>query len=140
MLFRSFNYLTPDELRLTMAAVALRVRPGGWLVFDLHTNAMMDFTISNPVVAGESAGNGFVITSTIDRDARTCATTIELTRPRDGDPFSEQHRQYFHTDAEVRAAVQAAGFAVTAVSQEYTHEPAGASTLRATWTARRLSA
>ena len=138
--FDGFNYLTPDELRLTMAAVALRLRLGGWLVFDLHTDVMMDFTISNPVVAGESAGNGFVITSTIDRDARTCATTIELTRPRDGDPFSEQHRQYFHTDAEVRAAVQAAGFAVTAVSQEYTHEPAGASTLRATWTARRLSA
>ena len=49
-----------------MAAVALRLRPGGWLVFDLHTDAMMDFTISNPVVAGESAGNSFVITSTVD--------------------------------------------------------------------------
>ena len=63
---------------------------------------MMNFTISNPVVAGESAGNGFVISSTVDPDARTCDTTIELTRPRDGDSFSEQHRQYFHTDADVR--------------------------------------
>ena len=118
--------------------MALRLRPGGWLVFDLHTDGMMDFTISNPVVAGESAGNGFVISSTVDPEARTCDSTIELTRPRADDSFSEQHRQYFHTDADVRASLQAAGFAVTAVSEEYTHEPADASTLRATWTARRL--
>jgi predicted TPR repeat methyltransferase len=136
--FDGLNYLTPDELRLTMAAVALRLRPGGWLVFDLHTDGMMNFTISNPVVAGESAGTGFVISSTVDPDARTCDTTIELMRPRPGDSFSEQHRQYFHTDADVRASLQAAGFAVTAVGEEYTHEPADASTLRATWTARRL--
>ena len=86
---------------------------------------MMDFTISNPVVAGESAGNDFVISSVVDPGARTCDTRIELTRPRDGDPFSEQHRQYFHTDAEVRASLQDAGFAVTAVGEEYTHQPVG---------------
>jgi hypothetical protein len=136
--FDGLNYLTPDELRLTMAAVALRLRPAGWLVFDLHTDGMMDFTTSNPVVAGESAGTDFVITSIVDRGTRTCDTTIELTRPRAGEPFSEQHRQYFHTDAEVRASLQDAGFAVTAVGEEYTHEPVDASTLRATWTARRL--
>jgi predicted TPR repeat methyltransferase len=136
--FDGLNYLTPDELRLTMASVALRLRPAGWFVFDLHTDAMMNFTISNSVVAGESAGNGFVISSTVDPDARTCDTTIELTRPRTGDSFSEQHRQYFHTDADVRTSLQAAGFTVTAVGEEYTHELADASTLCATWTARRL--
>jgi len=136
--FDGFNYLTPDELRRTMDAVATRLRPAGWLVFDLHTDAMMNFTISNSFVAGESAGNGFVISSTVDPDARTCDTTIELTRPRAGDSFSEQHRQYFHTDDDVRASLQAAGFAVTAVGEEYTHEPADASTLCATWTVRRL--
>ena len=31
-----------------------------------------------------------------------------------------------------------AGFAVTAIVEEYTHQPADASTLRATWTARLL--
>jgi SAM-dependent methyltransferase len=136
--FDGLNYLTPDDLRLTMAALARWLRPDGWLVFDLHTDGMMNFTISNPVVAGESAGNGFVISSTVDPDARTCDTTIELTRLRAGDPFSEQHRQYFHTDADVRACLQDAGFAVTAVGDEYTHEPADAASLRATWTARRL--
>jgi SAM-dependent methyltransferase len=138
--FDGFNYLTLEELRLTMAAVAGRLRPAGWLVFDLHTDGMMNFTISNPVVAGESAENDFVISSTVDPVERTCDTTIEVMRPRDGDPFSEQHRQYFHTDADVRAALQDASFAVSAVGEEYTHEPADGSTLRATWTARRLPA
>jgi len=137
--FDGLNYLTPDELRLTMGAVAVCLRPAGWLVFDLHTDGMMNFTIANPVVAGQSAGNDFVISSVVDPGARTCDTRIELTRPRDGDPFSEQHRQYFHADADVRSSLQGAGFAVTAVGAEYTHEPADASTLRATWTARRSS-
>ena len=119
-----------------MAAVALRLRPAGWLVFDLHTDAMMKFTVANPVVAGEAAGNDFVISSTVDPAARTCDTTIELLRPSPGDSFSEDHRQYFHADADVRASLQAAGFAVTEVGEEYTHERVDTSTLRATWTAR----
>jgi predicted TPR repeat methyltransferase len=135
--FDGLNYLTPDALRLTMARVATGLRSGGWFVFDLHTDAMMDFTISNPVVTGESAGNDFVITSVVDPDARTCDTRLELTRPREGEPFSEQHRQYFHTDADVRAALDVAGFVVTAIGEEYTCQPVNASTLRATWIARR---
>ena len=58
--------------------------------------------------------------------------------PSTGIPFAKQHRQYFHTDAEVRASLEDAGFTVTAVGEEYTHEPVDASTLRATWSARRL--
>ena len=129
------NYLAPNELRLTMAAVAGCLRPGGWFVFDLHTDALMNFTIANPTVAGQSAGNDFVISSVVDSGTRTCDTRIEVT-PRDGDPFQEQHRQYFHADADVRICLQDAGFAVTAVEEEYTHESAAASTLLATWTAR----
>jgi SAM-dependent methyltransferase len=136
--FDGFNYLSPNDLRLTIAAVALRLRPDGWFVFDLHTDAMMDFTVSNPIVAGESAGNDFVISSIVDPGGRTCDTRIELTRTRDGHPFSEQHRQYFHTDEDVRAALHDAGFAVNAVSDGYTHGPADGTTLSAVWTARRV--
>ena len=136
--FDGFNYLTPDELRSTLAALAGRLRPAGWLVFDLHTDGMLSFTIANPVVAGRSAGNDFVISSVVDSDTRICDTEIELTRPRDGAPFSERHRQYFHADAAVHASLRAAGFTVTSVTDEYTSEPAGASTLRATWIARLL--
>ena len=135
--FDGLNYLDPEEMRSTMAAVAGCLRPAGWLVFDLHTDAMMSFTVANPVVAGQSAGNEFLISSVVDPGSRTCDTTIELTRPRAGDPFREQHRQYFHADADVRTSLHDAGFEVVAIEDEYTHEPANASTLRATWTARR---
>ena len=133
-----FNYLTPGDLRLTMNVVAGCLRPAGWLVFDLHTDAMMDFTIAHGVVAGQAAKNDFVISSVVDPSARTCDTKIVVTRARDGDPFCETHRQYFHTDTDVRASLQDAGFAVTAVNEEYTQRPADAATLCATWTARRL--
>ena len=133
------NYLTPDEFRLTMVAVAGCLRPAGWLVFDLHNDAMMNFTIANPTVAGQSAGNDFVISSVVDSGARTCDTRIEVTRASDGDSFSEQHRQYFHADGDVRASLQDAGFAVLAIEEEYTHDSADASALRATWTTRRPS-
>jgi SAM-dependent methyltransferase len=135
-----FTYLTPEELGLTIAAVADRVRPAGWLVFDLHTDAMMDFTISHGVVVGQAAENDFVISSVVDPSARTCDTKIVLTRARDGDPFCERHRQYFHAVTDVRASLRDAGFAVTAVGEEYTHRPADAKTLCATWITRRLSA
>jgi predicted TPR repeat methyltransferase len=136
--FDGFNYLTLDELRRTLVETALHLQPDGWLVFDLHTDHMMEFTRSNPVVAGEAAGNAFVIRSVVDPGARTCDTRIELTRARDGDPFSERHRQYFHADADVAVALRDAGFVVTAVNEEYSHRPVDASTtLRATWTARR---
>ncbi len=134
--FDGFNYLTPAELPPTVVALAERVRPGGWLVFDLHTDAMMDFAAANPVVDGEQDGSRFVITSVVDTAARTCDTTIEID-PADGAPFSEEHRQHFHRPAAVRAALVGAGFEVLAVNEEYTHRPADASTLCATWLCRR---
>ena len=70
-----------------MAAVAGWLRPAGWLVFDLHTDGMMDFTIANPVVAGTSAGNDFVISSIVDpgtphvrHDDRAHARPVTATR------------------------------------------------------------
>jgi predicted TPR repeat methyltransferase len=135
--FDGLNYLDPEEMRATLAAVAGCLRPGGWLVFDLHTDAMMSFTVANPVVAGQTAGNEFVISSVVDPGSRTCDTRIELTRPRAGDPFSEQHRQYFHSDTDVRTSLEDMGFELVAVEDEYSHEPVSASTLRATWTTRR---
>jgi predicted TPR repeat methyltransferase len=134
--FDGFNYLTPVELRETMLAVAGRLRPEGWLVFDLHTDAMMAFTIGNPVVAGESAGNGFVIETTVDAAARICDTTIEVVRLREGEPFSERHRQYFHAGPDVRAALESAGYTAVRVCDEYSSSPLDAESLRATWISR----
>ena len=131
------NYLPTAELGATVAAVARRLRPGGWLVFDLHTTAMLDFTMANPVVTGTADGHHFTISSVVDPAALTCDTRVLVHRTADGDTFAEQHRQYFHTGVRVLDALLDAGLALTAVTEEYSVRPADASTLRATWTARR---
>ena len=136
--FDGLNYLTPADLGATLTAVGRRLRPGGWFVFDLHTDAMMYFTVSHPVVEGEAVGYRFALGSVVDVSARTCDTRIDVTHAPDGDTFSERHRQYFHSDAQVRDALIEAGFAVAALTDEYTHQPPDSSTLRATWTARSL--
>ena len=135
--FDGFNYLTPTELRSTLETLADRIRLDGWLAFDVHTDAMMDFTRANSVVEGDADGHRFSITSTVDTRARTCDTRIEVIRDGDGDAFAEHHRQYFFTDEQIREALAAAGFEVVAVSDEYTHDPVDAATLRATWITRR---
>ena len=96
----------------------------------------MAFTSGRPVVSGEKKGHRFVIRSAVDPDARICDTRIELT-PADEAPFSEEHRHYFHRADEIRAALADTGFEVTAVRDEYCDRPADASTLSATWIARR---
>jgi SAM-dependent methyltransferase len=136
--FDGLNYLTPEQLDATLRAISRRLRGGGWLVFDLHTDSMMDFTASNPVVNGNSDGHEFAIVSEVDVRARRCDTRIDVTRTADGDAFTEHHRQYFFTDQQVRTALVEAGFEMLTITNEYTHQLADAATLRATWTARRV--
>ncbi len=135
--FDGLNYLTLPELRSTLVALAGRIRPGGWLVFDAHTDTMMRFTVANPVVEGAAAGWRFAITNTVDVRARTCDSHIEVTRDSDGDAFTERHRQHFFTDAQIEDALAAAGFEVVEVADDYAHAPVNASSLRAAWVARR---
>jgi SAM-dependent methyltransferase len=137
--FDGLNYLTPADLRSTFTALSLRVRPTGWLVFDVHTDAMMAFTVSQPVVHGEQGEYRFVISSRVDTGARTCDTRIEIVPLYGGGAFSEHHRQYFHRAADMRSSLVDAGFAVTDVRDGYTERPADASALSATWIARRGS-
>lgn len=135
--FDGFNYLSPRAFAETIAVLAARVRSRGWLVFDIHTDAMMDFTSANALVEGDSDGNHFVISSAVDRAERTCVTTIEVTQASDGDPFTETHTQYFHSDRQVRDALTAGGFTDVLVVDEYSYRVADSDTLRATWIARR---
>jgi hypothetical protein len=90
--FDALNYLTPPNLRTTLEAVAACLRPGGWLAFDLHTDAMLDFTVANPVVTGMVGGNRYAISSLVDPLTRACDTRIEVTHAADGAAFAEEHR------------------------------------------------
>jgi SAM-dependent methyltransferase len=137
--FDGLNYLTPADLRSTLAALSLRLRPAGWLVFDVHTDAMMAFTASRPVVHGEQGEHRFAITSVVDTRTRTCDTRIEVAPLHGRGAFSERHRQYFHRTADILSTLVDAGFDVTAVRDGYSERPADASALSATWIARRAS-
>jgi predicted TPR repeat methyltransferase len=134
--FDGLNYLGPDDFRRGIAAIAAHLRPGGWFIFDLHTDGLMQFTLTNPRIAGEEQGFRFEIVTTVDPQDRSCVTTIDMTTLADGDTFTERHVQYFHTDSQVRAALADAGFGAVTVMQEYTDAPATPETLRATWVAR----
>jgi len=132
----SLNYLTPAELRTALTALRSRIRPAGWFVFDVHTDAMLEFAATNPVVEGVAGGKRFTITNVVNFDARVCESQIDVVRESDRDAFTERHVQHFFTDGQIRGALADAGFEVLGVTDEYTHEPVGSSTLRATWIAR----
>ena len=74
-------------------------------------------------------GDGYRLTSVVD--GRTCEMTLELGEIR------ETHREHFHRPAEVRAALEAAGFDVTGVRDDYSERPADDATQTATWITRR---
>ena len=135
--YDGLNYLNSTDLVLSLQRLHEVLRPGGWLAFDLHTDAMMQFTLSNPVVSGHDQGWTFTISSEVDPDVRTCTTRIDATDDVGAESFSESHQQYFHSDDDVRSALAAAGFDLVAIVDEYTDEPVNDSTLRATWVARR---
>ena len=136
--FDGLNYLSPADLRSTFAALSLRIRPAGWLVFDAHTDAMMAFTVSRPVVRGEEGEHRFVISSVVDTLTRSCDTRIEVVPLDGGGAFSERHRQHFHRAADLRSSLGDAGFEVIEVRDGYSDRQADASTLTATWIARRV--
>ena len=135
--FDGLNYLTLEDFGATLAAVGGRLRPGGWLAFDLHTDAMLAFVASHPVVSGQASGKSFTISNRVDLGARSCTTRIDITGPGDRDTFSEQHQQFFFSAADIRRALANAHFGSPAVTDEYTDQLVTPSTLRATWISRR---
>ncbi len=134
--FDGLNYLNFDDFCLTLTRLAERLRPGGWLIFDLHTDAMMAFAADHPDIHGEDEDRRFVVHSDVDVVGRTIDASISLTGPTPDSSFVEHHLQYVHSDDSVRAALLDAGLDLIAVTDEYTHTRASATTLRATWIAR----
>lgn len=131
------NYLTTADLGPSLAAIAARLRPGGWLVFDLHAESTLDFACDNPLLAGEQDGTSFTLATAVDDATRAVRTVITLTAPDPADSFVEEHVQYVHSDDDVRLALDAAGLDLVQVTDEYTDSPLASGSLRATWVARR---
>jgi SAM-dependent methyltransferase len=135
--FDTLNYLTPEAFAATMPAVADRLRPGGWWIFDLHTDALLNLIAEQPQSAGEESGWTFTLDSTVDHAARTCRSRFSAVQKDTDATVDEEHVQFFFTDHHVRASLAAAGFDLEEVVDEYSEVPWSAATLRATWIARR---
>lgn len=136
--FDTLNYLTPEAMATTMAAVGNVLSAGAWWVFDLHTDALMELVAEQPLSAGEQQGWTFSLTSTVDRAARTCRTQFSATHSDGARKVAEDHLQYFFTDDAVRHALVEAGFDRVRAVDEYSERPVTDTTLRATWMARKL--
>lgn len=136
--FDGFNYLRLPELQTSLLTLAERLRPGGWLVFDVLTDAALSVAADNPVVLGQLGGARYSVTYVVA--GRTCRSIMTFEEEgRSGTGFTEEHIQYAHTDDDLRAALTAAGLTVSATTDEYTDVPAGPQTLRQTWVTRRPS-
>lgn len=128
------NYLSLDDLSATFVGLGHLLRPGGWFVFDVHADGILDLLAANPVISGSEAGSDFVLTSTVDLHTRLCVTTITTSG---ASALVETHTQIVHSPESIRGALSDAGFTVVSVTDEYTDEPVSAQTLRSTWVARR---
>jgi predicted TPR repeat methyltransferase len=137
--FDGLNYLSLSDVHATFAALSNHLRRAGWLIFDVHTDAMMEFTARQPIVHGAQAEHRFAIRSVVDTTARTCDTRVEITPPSGAGAFSEQHRQYFHRADDLRASLIDTQFEAIELREGYTEHHATPSTLSATWIARRAS-
>lgn len=135
--FDTLNYLDDAAMAATMRAVGVALRPDGWWVFDVHTDALLALIGEQPRSEGTEAGWAFTLDSVTDVVGRTCRTRFIATREADGRRVEEDHVQHFFTDAQVTAALTDAGFDRILVVDEYTDRPVGPATLRATWIARR---
>lgn len=129
------NYLPPTDLAATFAAFAARLRPRGWLVFDLHGPAAPDFVRANGLLEFAEPGHRIVLSTDLD-EAGVVHSTITLTASVAEDSFTETHVQYLHSEEAVRTALHSAGFTVETVLDEYSERESTPETLRATWVAR----
>ena len=136
--FDGLNYLDRSALELTLRHLAERLRPGGWLVFDVHAEAILALVRDNPVVLGDRDDVRWAVTYVVDEDARTCRSIMRVeAADSPSASFVEEHLQYLHSADAVSAALSDAGFELVSVTDEYSDAPLAPDSLRATWVARR---
>jgi SAM-dependent methyltransferase len=133
------NYLRPAEFSDTMQALAARLRPGGWLVFDVHADGAIPFLQERPEIHGTHGAATYTLTTRVDPELRRFTSVLDYRSTNPRRSFNEEHVQYVHSAEHIRKALESAGVRVQSVTDEYTDRPVGPSTLRATWVARRAA-
>ncbi|MFN8500440.1 class I SAM-dependent DNA methyltransferase [Kouleothrix sp.] len=115
--YDSLNYLTADgDLERVFGGVAAALRPGGWWIFDLNTEAVFLDYHQRDMVTYDGPGMLVYNQLAYDQAARLGTGRIvwfarEIDRWWRGE---ETHVERVWADAEVRAALDAAGLALVA--------------------------
>jgi SAM-dependent methyltransferase len=141
-LFDSLNYLlTPEDLARACAGVAAGLRPGGVFVFDMNAIHALETGMFNQSGSGDG-GLEYEWHSGWDPVSRLCTIHMEF-RLRDGAAWStlhETHVQRGYPVAEIRAALEGAGFTGIEVFQAFTMNAPNARTDRYHFLARKAAA
>ena len=91
-------------VRETLAVAGAPVASSGWFVFDVHTDAMMEFTVANPVVEAWPMGSRFAITSVWTSTTRVCESQIDVVRRATATPSPSATCSLLHRPADAGSA------------------------------------
>ncbi len=131
----SLNYLLEEgQFEAAVQMVAEGLRPGGVFVFDLTTR----YALATATGTGDDREDlAYVWRTRHDPETGRCDYLISLFVPENGlyRRVCEQHTQRWFAHDEVRAALEAAGFRIVMVADDYGDQPPDERTLRETWVA-----
>jgi len=138
--FDSLNYLVADgDMGKTLGQIATVIRPGGVFVFDVNTRYKLETVFGNTHYGDDLGDFAYVWRNRLDSEAKTVDFLITLFT-RHGDAFkreTEHHVQRWFDHPELEADIEAAGFTVDSLTDDYTETPATEQTMRETWVLRR---
>jgi SAM-dependent methyltransferase len=138
--FDSLNYLVTDGAAgKTLSKVAKAIRPGGIFIFDINTRYKLETVLGNRRFGDDLGDFAYIWRNHLDKDASTVDFLITLFVRR-GNVFcreTEHHVQRWFDRDEIQGYIEAAGFTVESVTDDYTETPTTERTMRETWVLRR---
>ena len=137
----SLNYLAScDALERTAARLRFFVRPGGLFIFDVNTHAKFD-RLDGCAFLRESADYFCAWSAEYAREERLCTFYYDIFKRRGNlwERTQEEHLERAHSEAEIRGALEKAGFRVEAVLGELSDCAPAADEQRVFYVARRIN-
>lgn len=117
--FDSLNYIADlGQFRKAIHQVGKHLEPGGSFVFDLNTEFAFEQKLFDQVDQRKRAPIRYDWRGEYDPVSRVIRVEMEF--ERNGNTFHETHVQRAHSDEEVRAALEDAGFTGVRVYESYT--------------------
>lgn len=115
------NYLKPAELAPFFQKVAANLVPGGPFVFDVSSAHKLRHTLGNNVFFWDGDGQTLLWSNKLQRDSVRMDLVLFVAEGQLYRRFDECHVQHIHTQQQLCAALEQAGFGVEQVSEGYGH-------------------